>query len=65
MKVYLVIRQAAYEGYDIVKAFGDRDVAIEFGQQYVKENFRRYDKFDLNLVRWNEDGCYLMELDVE
>lgn len=59
-KVFLVLRGCAYEGWDVVGAFLEKEKA----QTYIDENFDAKEVPQLEYPSRREDGCCIEAWDV-
>jgi hypothetical protein len=68
MKVYAVVNQAEYEGYDILSVWDTKSKALDAATAFVdnqNEGCRYFiKKFYTANPGYDEDGVYVMELEV-
>lgn len=68
MKVYAVCNQAEYKGYDILSVWSTKSKALDAATAYVdaqNEGSQYFiKKFCMENPGFNEDGVYVMELEV-
>lgn len=61
MKVYAVVTQAEYEGYNIMSVYSTKEAAVKHTKALHDPKWMPYSETE---VPYNQDGCYVMELEV-